>query len=69
MKILRPLKAIRTKCLDCSAGSPLEVKSCVIPECPLHPWRFGKRPSTILRKELRAKSITSVALGEQERAL
>ncbi len=41
---LTPLKAIRAKCLDCSAGSAHEVKHCVIPECPLYPFRFGKNP-------------------------
>ena len=41
---LTPLKAIRAKCLDCSAGSANEVKLCVIPECPLYVYRFGKNP-------------------------
>ena len=41
---LSPLKAIRLKCIDCSGGSRNEVKLCVIPACPLYPFRFGKRP-------------------------
>ena len=41
---LTPLKAIRAKCLDCSGGSIHEAKLCVIPECSLHPFRFGKNP-------------------------
>ena len=46
-KPLTPLKAIRANCLDCSGGSPAEVRLCVIPECPLHGYRFGKRPKTV----------------------
>lgn len=44
IKVMRPLKAIRAKCLDCSGGSFTEVKLCVIPDCPLYPYRFGRRP-------------------------
>ena len=44
MRKIPPLKAIRLKCLDCSAGSSNEVKLCVIPDCPLYPYRFGKNP-------------------------
>ena len=36
MKTLTPLKAIRANCLDCSGGSPAEVRLCVIPDCPLY---------------------------------
>lgn len=34
--------AIRKNCLDCSAGSSKEVALCVIPDCPLYPYRFGE---------------------------
>ena len=47
---LTPLKAIRAKCIDCSGGSIHEVKLCVIPECPLYPFRFGKNPFRKRRK-------------------
>ena len=43
-KIISPLKAIRAKCLECSAGSPSNVKECNIPECELFNFRFGKNP-------------------------
>lgn len=49
MKILRPLKAIRAKCLDCCGGSANEVKLCEIEDCPLFPYRFGKRPAGVRR--------------------
>lgn len=43
-KHLSPLEAIRAKCLDCSGGSWKEVELCVLPNCPLYPYRFGKNP-------------------------
>lgn len=45
-----PIKAIRLKCLDCSGGSSTEVDKCVIPDCALFPYRYGKRPSTLKAK-------------------
>lgn len=43
-RILTPIKAIRAKCLDCSCGQIAEVRNCLIPTCPLYPYRMGKRP-------------------------
>lgn len=45
--MLTPLKAIRKKCLECSNYQYKEVELCPIKDCPLYPYRFGKRPSTI----------------------
>lgn len=55
MKVLTPIKAIRKKCLECSCGSFLEVKLCVIKDCALYPYRLGHRP----KKELTEQTITS----------
>ncbi len=44
MKVLTPLKAIRAKCLDCSNGQTKEVKMCPIKDCPLYPYRMGRKP-------------------------
>ena len=44
-KILAPLRAIRAKCVDCSAGSMKEVRECVMLDCPLYPYRLGKSPN------------------------
>ena len=41
-----PGRAIRAKCLDCSGGSPDEVRDCVIKDCSLFPFRFGRNPFT-----------------------
>jgi len=46
------LKAIRQKCLDCSAGDKVEIKNCICYEgnpeevepCPLWIYRMGKNP-------------------------
>ena len=44
-KILTPLRAIRAKCIDCSAGSMKEVRECMMLDCPLYPYRLGKSPN------------------------
>jgi len=43
-KKITPLKVIRRKCLDCTAGSYKEIRDCLIPDCALYPYRMGKRP-------------------------
>ena len=40
-----PVKSIREKCLDCTAGSRKEIRLCPVIECALYPYRFGKRPT------------------------
>ena len=65
MKPLTPLKAIRANCIGCSGGSPAEVRLCVIPECPLYGYRFGKRPKTVQKaKEKRTAKKTRVGVGK-----
>ena len=44
MAKMRPLKAIRKHCIECSGGSYKEAKLCNIDNCSLHEYRFGKRP-------------------------
>jgi hypothetical protein len=44
MRHLTPLRAIRAKCLDCSAFQPKEVRLCPDLDCPLYPYRFGTNP-------------------------
>lgn len=41
------LRAIRRKCVECSGNSSDEVKGCLVTDCPLFPYRFGKSPNTI----------------------
>jgi hypothetical protein len=40
-----PIKSIRDKCLDCTAGSRKEIRHCTVVQCALYPYRFGKRPT------------------------
>ena len=40
-----PIKSIRKKCLDCTAGSRKEIRLCTVVQCALYPYRFGKRPT------------------------
>lgn len=44
IKKLTPMKAIRTKCLDCSNEQPSEVRRCLVTDCALYPYRFGRNP-------------------------
>ena len=43
-QVVTPLKAIRLKCLDCSAGQAQEVRLCPVTDCALYPYRFGRNP-------------------------
>lgn len=53
MEVLRPLKAIRMKCLDCCGGSSNEVKLCDIDTCTLWPYRSGHRPGYVKKAHAR----------------
>ena len=35
-------KAIKERCLNCSAWSPKKVEQCHFTDCPLYPYRSGK---------------------------
>mgnify|MGYP000417960840 CR=1 FL=1 len=50
-----PLKAVRSKCRDCCAGSRKEVRLCPVTHCALWPYRFGgrKRAKKIVAEERR----------------
>lgn len=41
-KRLTRQQAIRKKCLDCCANNTVEVRKCVIKDCPLYRYRMGK---------------------------
>jgi hypothetical protein len=44
---LRPLRAIRFKCLECTCGSVSSVRDCEITDCTLWPFRMGVRPVNV----------------------
>jgi len=35
---------MRAYCSDCTGGKKAEVRACSFENCPLHPYRMGKRP-------------------------
>jgi len=39
----KPLAAIRAKCHDCQNWQLSEIKGCAIEQCPLWPYRMGRR--------------------------
>ena len=39
-----PIKAIRAKCIDCCCGQLQEIRCCAVKNCPLYPYRMGRRP-------------------------
>ena len=41
---MSPLKALRLRCIDCCAGSSLEVRLCTAASCPSWPFRLGRNP-------------------------
>lgn len=43
-EIKSPIKAIRQNCINCSGGDLGEVRNCMITDCPLYAFRFGKNP-------------------------
>jgi len=42
--MLKPLQAIRKKCLECCSNHYKEVRFCHLKDCPLHEYRLGTRP-------------------------
>ena len=41
---MSPLKALRLRCIDCCAGSSLEVRLCMAASCPAWPFRLSRNP-------------------------
>jgi hypothetical protein len=59
------LKTIRRHCIECSGGSRWEADNCVIPRCPLYPYRKGKDPApTPRRLNDRSASQSTVSASE-----
>lgn len=66
-KRLTPIKAIRAKCLECSGDNSAEVRNCVIPSCPLYPYRMGKNPYIKVSEERRAASAANLLRIREQR--
>ncbi len=52
-----PIKAIRKKCLECCGNHYSEIRHCEIIDCPLFPYRLGKRPHKKEAFEPKTESI------------
>ena len=63
MKVLTPIKAIRMKCIDCCNGQLKEIRLCPCQQCPLWPYRMGRRPT----REPWASEATDMGEETQER--
>ena len=63
-EVKSPLKAIKLKCLDCSAYDKGEVRNCFVEKCPLYPFRTGRNP---FRKGREYTEEERAALGERLR--
>jgi len=57
MKIKTPIKAIRAMCLKCAENSYRAIRECSDNECPIWPYRMGKRPDGGL--EITKKKIST----------
>jgi hypothetical protein len=53
--------AIRSHCLDCSAGSADEVRKCMALFCPSWPWRMGVNPWRKPASETQRQAAREVA--------
>ncbi|MCV3764050.1 hypothetical protein [Rhizobium sp. TRM95796] len=66
-----PLKAIRSKCLDCSGANAAEIRKCTAFKCALWPMRMGGNPfhaSSASAKREAANCATSNENGPAEAA-
>ena len=54
LKSIGPIRSIRRNCLKCCSGSRKEVELCPISYCPSHSYRFGKKPTNLCSRPLKA---------------
>jgi len=71
MSDITPLRAVRLKCLDCCLGQAHEVRLCPCKDCPLYPYRFGRkpkdqRPDMTPLKAIRARCLDCSAFSPKE---
>lgn len=43
--VLRPMRAIREKCMDCCCGQVAMLRDCRITGCAIWPYRRGRNPN------------------------
>lgn len=52
-KINTPIKSIRNKCLECTQNQYGQIRNCKVFNCPIYPYRMGKRPDNDTLNRLR----------------
>jgi hypothetical protein len=62
------LKAIKSRCRDCSGGCPAEVKACKFTECSLHPYRLGRSGRKLSEAQKEAAADRARALVQHRSA-
>lgn len=69
-ELMRVLKSVRLRCLDCSAFNPYEVQKCGMLDCSLYRYRFGTlniSSTKTLRKNLQTQQKTLVESEEAKK--
>jgi hypothetical protein len=60
---LRPLNAIRARCLECCDGQMPMVRNCAKKSCALWPFRTGRRPDTATVQDA-VDALTAASEGQ-----
>ena len=62
-----PLKAIKKKCFDCSGDSYKEVSLCLVTDCAIYPYRFGKNPFAKPSRPPSEKQLATLKKGRERK--
>jgi len=64
-------EAIRAKCLDCCAGSRVEVRRCDDEGCPLWPYRLGThaRIDSDVKTAAKRRGLDTISEDEYQEAM
>jgi len=69
--VLNRRRAIRERCLNCTAWSPKEVANCTFEDCPLHPFRTaqGQQVAKDRAKAIRSYCSSCISTEQPSRCL
>jgi len=65
-KLATPIRSIRMKCYDCSNFQWNEVKWCTSSDCPLFPYRLGRRPKVDVKGVATSTVQTPESIEEEQ---
>lgn len=69
LRKVTPVKAIRARCVDCNAHQLAEVRRCRKDDCPLWPFRMGRRPTTPIKTIESEPTPASVSISQKNMTL